>query len=324
MHNELLKRGYRMTKARRAALDANPHMSLQELINVGSPASLYNYNKKSDMAGKVMNVVSFNKTVVDDVPAPVVETDEEIENRLNDRFETINTLTMACVTGDARSLIVSGPAGLGKTFSVEKTLRDWDMVESRHTIVSGYVRATGLYKMLYQNRFEGNVLVLDDADAVFYDDISLNLIKKVCDTTERRVVSWLSEAVFIDEESAERIPSSFEFNGSVIFVTNLDFDALIARGHKLAPHLTALVSRSHYIDCGMKNRRDYIVRIQQVIKQGMLSDLPVEHREEVMQFIRDNQDRLRELSLRMALKIGSIRKSTNDWKRLATITCCKN
>jgi len=178
--------------------------------------------------------------------------------------------------------------------------------------------------LLYHYRHENSVIVFDDADAIFFDDVSLNLLKAVCDTTERRRVSWLSEGKLIDDESAEIIPRTFDFEGTIIFISNYDFDAMIDRGHKLAPHLQALVSRSHYIDLAMKSRRDYLVRISQVIKQGLLDDLTIHQRDEVICYINKNSERLRELSLRMALKIGSLRKQGGQWERLANVTCCKN
>ena len=234
------------------------------------------------------------------------ETDEQISARIAERFDILDVLTEACTVGNARALIVSGPAGLGKSFTVEKRLTDWDPSAVNHTIVKGYVRATGLVKLLYQFREEGQVIVFDDADAIFFDDVSLNLLKAVCDTTERRTVSWLSEGSLIDEETAVRIPRSFEFNGTIIFISNYDFDAMIDKGHKLAPHLSALVSRAHYIDLAMKSRRDYLVRIRQVIDQGLLDHLSFGHRVEVKQFIERNADNLRELSLRMAIKLGHL------------------
>lgn len=251
------------------------------------------------------------------------ETDAEIEQRIADRFEILDVLTEACVVGNSRALIVSGPAGLGKSYTVEKRLADWDPNELQHTIVKGYVRATGLVKLLYQYRHANNVLVFDDADAIFFDDVSLNLLKAVCDTTERRRVSWLSEGKLVDDDSAELIPRSFDFEGTIIFISNYDFDAMIDKGHKLAPHLQALVSRAHYIDLAMKSRRDYLVRIRQVIKQGLLSHLTEPQRADVIAFIEGNHDKLRELSLRMAIKLGSLRKQGGDWEKLARITCCK-
>jgi hypothetical protein len=262
-------------------------------------------------------------------PAVVVqnETDAEIEARLAERFGILEVLTNAAVKGEARALVVSGPAGLGKSYTVEKALEAWDPEQINHNIVKGYVKTTGLYKLLYQYRQAGQVLVFDDADTIFYDDNSLNLLKAVCDTTERRVVSYLAETNMVDEESAERIPRSFAFEGTIVFITNLDFDSLIDKGHKLAPHLQALVSRSHYIDLAMKTRRDYMVRIKQVLKMGLLKSqgLNSQQEDDVVAFLDKNQDRLRELSLRMAIKIGNLRKMGNpNWASMAKVTCCKN
>ena len=99
------------------------------------------------------------------------ETDAQIEQRIADRFEILDVLTEACVVGNSRAMIVSGPAGLGKSYTVEKRLTDWDPSETCHTIVKGYVRATGLVKLLYQFRHPNNVIVFDDADAIFFDDV---------------------------------------------------------------------------------------------------------------------------------------------------------
>ena len=259
--------------------------------------------------------------------APVVfETDAEIEQKLADRFEILETMTDAAISGDARALIVSGPAGLGKSFTVEKALTNWDPNAVNHKIVKGYIRAPGLYKLLYAHRAPGQVLVFDDADEVFLDDTAINLLKAACDSSDRRIISYITEGSLIDEETAERLPKSFQFEGTVIFITNYDFDAMIDRGSKLAPHLQALVSRAHYIDMAMKTKRDYIIRIRQVVRAGLLRNngLDTEAQLDVVDFIEDNQDKLRELSLRMVLKVASIRrKGSANWKKVARVTCCK-
>lgn len=278
------------------------------------------YNRKITSAAADLAALRVNYTA----EPKAVETEVQIEARLAERFEILDLLTEACTVGNARALIVSGPAGLGKSFTVERRLADWDPNEINHTVIKGYVRATGLVKTLYRYREAGQVIVFDDADAIFFDDVSLNLLKAVCDTTERRRVSWLSEGSLIDEESAERLPRSFDFDGTIIFITNYDMDAMIDRGHKLAPHLQALVSRAHYIDLAMKTRRDYLVRIRQVIKQGLLNALTPSQQTDVIDFIESNHESLRELSLRMAIKLGSLRRESGDrWERLARITCCK-
>jgi hypothetical protein len=281
-----------MTRKRRAAEAAKNHKAINRLIQ---PASL------------------------------VQETDEQIFEKLNDRFSILEMMTKAAVAGEARAVIVSGPAGLGKSYTVEQELAAWDPNEINHTIIKGFVRATGLYKTLYNYREAGQVIVFDDSDSIFYDDVALNLLKAVCDTTEKRRVSWLTEGVMIDEESGERLPRGFEFNGTIVFITNLDFDALIDKGHKLAPHLQALMSRAHYIDLAMKTRRDYVVRIKQVLEKGLLkkSGLTPAQEKDVVDFIEANTDRLRELSLRMALKVGAIRKIGETWQKVARVTCCR-
>ena len=47
--------------------------------------------------------------------------------------------------------------------------------------------------------------------------------------------------------------------------------------------------------------------------------------DDIIDFMHTNKDRLRELSLRMALKIADLRKmSMLNWKRLAETTCMKS
>lgn len=252
------------------------------------------------------------------------ETDEQISARLSERFDVLASFVEAAVEGACRALIVSGPAGLGKSFTVEEGLAK-RLKEGQYTITKGYVKTTGLYKLLYQHRHENSVIVFDDADSILFDDISLNILKAACDTTDRRRVSYLAETNMIDEDSAERIPRTFDFDGTIIFITNLDFDSLVSTGHRLAPHLSALMSRSHYIDVGMKTKRDYIVRIKQVVAMGLLSSLSEEAKNDVVQFIEVNRENLRELSLRMALKVASIReRNPVNWERVARVTCCRN
>jgi len=254
------------------------------------------------------------------------ETDSEIQERISDRFEILEDLTIGSTTGQVRSLIVSGPAGLGKSYTVEETLKFWDPDGVDHTIIKGYVRATGLYKLLFAHSEPGKVIVFDDADTIFFDDTSLNMLKAVCDSTESRKVSYLTEGQLFDDETGTQLPKSFEFKGTIIFITNYDFDAMIEKGHKLAPHLLAMMSRSHYIDLAMKTKRDYMVRIRQVVSQGLLGNVGIDvtAQNEVVAFIEDNKDSLRELSIRVALKVASIRKLRQEkWQKIAKITCCR-
>ena len=278
------------------------------------PRGVYDRTK-----GKARNVVAFKTSVI-------IETDAQIEAKLTERFDVLEDLTRGAVKGDVKALIVSGPAGLGKSYSVEQILESYDPDGACSTQIKGYARATGLMKQLYKYRNAGDVIVFDDADAIFYDDVSLNILKAATDSSSKRMISWMSEAKFEDDDG-DIIPRRFEFKGTIIFITNIDFDAMIDRGHKLAPHLSALVSRAHYIDLAMKTKRDYYVRIKQVVKQGMLAKAGFTSLEEadIMQFVEKNFDKLRETSLRSVIKIAALRRSNpNRFESLARITCCRN
>lgn len=254
-----------------------------------------------------------------------VETEAEIETKLRERFSTLDTMTHATVHGANKSMIVSGPAGVGKSYSIGQILGDAEG-KIYSTVIKGYVRPTGLYKTLYEFRHKNSVVVFDDADSIFSDEVALNLLKAACDTTKKRVLHWLTETKMEDEEG-DRLPRSFEFEGSIVFITNYDFDDMIARGNKLAPHFEAMISRSHYVDLAMKSTMDYVVRIKQVVRDHkMLRDAgftPAEEKE-LIDFIVDNKDRLRELSLRMVLKLSSLmRINSSNWKTLAKSTAFK-
>lgn len=254
------------------------------------------------------------------------ETDTQIEKRLRERMEVLRLLTTAAMSGDAQAAIISGPPGLGKSYEIEEILKQFDPNGVNTRQIKGYVRATGLYKMLYAHRLPGQVLIFDDADSVFFDETALNLLKGACDTTETRRISWMSEATFVDEETGDVIPSSFEFGGVVLFLTNIDFDAYIAKGHKLAPHLEAMISRAHYVDMDMKSRRDYLVRIRMAIKDGLLDNqgLTSAQKADVIHFIETHYESVRELSLRIAIKLANLRKmKCADWEAVARITCLK-
>ena len=257
-----------------------------------------------------------------------VETVAEIETKLKDRFEALEVMAEATGKGINRSLIVSGPAGLGKSYTVEAKLEELESMGHSVTYIKGYVRPLALYKLLYETRHAKSVLVFDDSDSVFYDDVSMNLLKGACDSTDRRVLHWLSKSIEKEEDDeGESIPEKFEFEGSIIFITNYDFDAMIASGNKLAPHFAALVSRSHYLDLAMKTKMDYIVRIKQVVRGGMLKSRGFNAAEETMilEFIVNNMERLRELSLRMVVKISGLYKmDKKNWQKLASQTCMRN
>jgi hypothetical protein len=260
------------------------------------------------------------------VPAVVEqpETDEEIDERIRNRFDVLADLTDTVISGECRALFVSGPAGLGKSYTVEQKMMAFDPKERNHMIVKGKTLAPGLYKLLFKFKEKGQILIFDDCDTIFFDDTALNFLKIACDTTERRRLSYFSEGDLYDDDTGKILPKQFEYEGALIFITNYDFDLLIGRGHKLAPHLQAIQSRAHYIDMSMKTARDCVIRIRQVIDPLLAEKkLTDEQKKEVLAFLDNNKHNLREVSLRTALKVADLRRSRRNWETVAKITTCR-
>ena len=256
------------------------------------------------------------------------ETDEQIYERLAERFQILTDMTKAVKSGDVRAMIVSGPPGVGKSFGVEAVLEKEDLFNKiaakkpKYEIVKGAMSALGLYAKLYEYSDEKSVLVFDDCDSVLLDELSLNILKGALDSSKKRYIAWNTDSRLLRSEG---IPDRFEFKGAAIFITNIKFEHV--RSKKLKDHLDALESRCHYIDLQMDTMREKILRIKQVVNEaGMLDDHDFNDIEkgEVVKFIEDNQTKLRELSLRMVLKIADLRKSfPKTWKAMAQTTCMR-
>jgi hypothetical protein len=256
------------------------------------------------------------------------ETDEQIVDRLRERFQILTDMTKAVKQGLVRAMIVSGPPGVGKSFGVEEVLQKDDLFNTlaekkpRYEVVKGAMSAIGLYAKLYEFSKSGNVLVFDDCDSILMEELSLNILKGALDSSKRRFISWNTDSRILRSEG---IPDRFEFCGAAIFITNIKFEHV--RSKKLRDHLDALESRCHYIDLQMDTNREKILRIKQIVKDGMLDDrdgLDPIAKDEVVDFIIAKQDKLRELSLRMVLKIADLRQSfPSNWQAMAQTTCMR-
>ena len=268
------------------------------------------------------NTVHFEKPTV-------VETDDEAMDRIRERFDILHEMTKATVSGDIRAMIVSGPPGVGKSYGVETEIEKACLFDKlagkrlRAEVVKGSATPIGLYQTLYKYSDANSVVVFDDCDSILLDDVALNLLKGALDSGKKRVISWLSESSALRREG---IPDRFEFKGSVIFITNLKFDKM--KSQKLRDHLDALQSRCHYLDLTLDTMRDKLLRIKQIAKDGVLFadyDFNEYAQDDIIDFMHVNKDRLREVSLRMALKIADLRKSfPGNWKRMSETTCMKS
>ena len=285
---------------------------------------------KATKATAVTNVLEFDQEKIRANEMAVArESDEEIVERLRERFEILTEMTKAVKSGDVRAMIVSGPPGVGKSFGVEAVLEKDGLFDTlgnrkpKYEVVKGAMSALGLYAKLYEFSEEKNVLVFDDCDSILMEDLSLNILKGALDSGKKRMIAWNTDSRLLRTEG---IPDRFEFKGAAIFITNIKFEHV--RSKKLKDHLDALESRCHYIDLQMDTEREKILRIKQIVNDGMLDSYdftePAVAKDEIVEFVVQNASKLRELSLRMVLKIADLRKSfPRNWTAMAKTTCMK-
>ena len=254
------------------------------------------------------------------------ETDKETIERLRERFDMLEDMTRAAKKGDVRAMIVSGPPGVGKSFGVEKVLGKHDLIATlgdrapKYEVVKGAMSAIGLYCKLFKMADKDNVIVFDDCDSIFADELSLNILKAALDSKKTRRIHWNTDSFKLRNEG---VPDSFEFKGSAIFITNVKFDK--AKG-KIKDHLMALESRCHYMDLTIDTEREIMLRIKQITKDGMLTEYKFADGvvQEIIDFVDINKKRLRELSLRTVLKVADLAKAFPErWEAMAENTVMK-
>lgn len=258
------------------------------------------------------------------------ETLEDAQERIRKRYRAMGRMAERVVAGFGKgnalvpSLIISGPPGLGKSFTVTSALdvlKDEVIDEEGnpvYQIISGAISAVGLYIALWELR-NGGILILDDCDDAFRDETALNILKAVLDSSPVRRVSWQKKASWLDEMGIDR---SFDFRGSVIFLTNVDFEAAIASSRRDGKHFEALMDRSMYLCLTLRSRRDFMIRIRQVSEgeEGMLQTDPTlkltaEQAAEVLDYVEAHQTRFYNLSLRLVRQIAQCYVADpEEWK----------
>lgn len=268
-------------------------------------------------------------------PAPAVPaeaepemTDEEKLDQMREMFDILNELGWDMARGNINGMVVYGPPGVGKSHGILEALDQASMDRKlagdvlRHEVHTGFMTPLHLFKALFNSSAPGQIAVFDDCDSILADPDCLNMLKAALDTTGKRTLAYNAESRVLAEED---IPNRFEFCGGIIFITNVDFDA--ARG-RIADHLDAIVSRCHYLDLTIDTKRDKMLWIREVTmnkkmlrRKGLNDDAAAE----ILEFLESNLDQMRELSLRMVLKLADLYKSGGQfgWEKKARVSCLR-
>jgi len=236
-----------------------------------------------------------------------------------DRFEFVSDMVRMLAQGIQASVIVTGPGGLGKSFTVMEALNTAGLMDitlvddlpvgfslnggKTFRVIKGYSTAKGLYRTLYENR-EG-VVVFDDCDSVLRDPVSLNLLKAALDSYDKRVISWRAD--IRDED----LPTSFLFNGRVVFISNQSSNSIDQ----------AIITRSMAVDLSMTTAQK-IERMRWLIsKDDFMPEYEIGYKNDAIELIASIMDSVKELSLRTLIQVTKIRKAGGPrWRDLAEYT----
>ena len=250
-----------------------------------------------------------------------IQTQPESRFSINERFGFVSDMVKLLAQGDQSSVVITGPGGLGKSFNVMKALQTVGMkditelsdfqvgtrvnVKKSFIVIKGYSTPKGLYRALYENK--DGVIVFDDCDSVLKDPVSLNLLKGALDSYSRRIISWRAD--IRDED----LPTSFEFKGRVIFISNLSSVQMDQ----------AIISRSMAVDLTM-TRQQKVDRMRFLISQSdFMPEYKSEHKNDALDLIESLQDKVKELTLRTLIQVTVIRKGLSaNWKNLAEYAIC--
>jgi len=293
--------------------------SLANAINV-SPATISQISNGKDPSIKVQEKLI--RLSGEDVNVNSISTEEENKESNNDAFERIQKrysvmekMVTNVALGNFPSLIISGGSGTGKSFLTQKVLKEQDV---KFEIVKGVASGVGMLVPLYTVS-DGGIIVFDDCDSVFSDEDALNVLKAALDSTSERQISWLKASSYLKEQE---IPNKFDFNGSVIFITNKDLQQKSDGNNRFSAHYSALINRSMYLDLTMRTLRDKCLRIRQIVSEGGFDhyDLGSEQKEEIVTFIEENSNRWRELSLRLVHHLAKMVKVDDSWKEMAEVS----
>jgi len=305
----------------------------------------------TDKNGK--KIVSIEKSIAK-------ETDKQIISRMDSRFKLMRKMTRGAKDGCIRSLIITGAPGVGKSYGVFEELENSSLFEmlgagskfeddgtrfdsvnvdpdrdpnikpigKRYDIVKGVVSTIGLYAKLWEYRHAGDVVVFDDCDDALDEPECLNLLKAALDSGKKRTLQYHKDSKFLQKL---KIDNKFDFEGSVIFITNIDMHGESKKetgSTKKRAHMRALMSRSHYLDLSLSTEREKVLRIKSVYESGDLFkkyEFTKKQEQEIIDYLIKNKGRVRELSLRMAVNIADLVAMDDEnnptWKQDAEILC---
>lgn len=271
------------------------------------------------------------------VQATSTQTTPALNFSINERFDFTRQLAKMVIEKKARALIIGGEGGIGKTYTVKeafdqlgkvdaatlmptiedlnpilvedteeeietKALAEMSAFKGDYVVIKGHASAKAIYRILWENR--NRTILFDDCDKVLLDSTSVMLMKPALDSYEERWVSWRVEGFAKDAD----LPSTFKFNGSIIFITNLPFSKIDE----------AVKTRCYKVDVSMTFPQR--VERMEAVLPNVMPDVPMEEKVDALNLVKENLHRVKDVNFRALMNTITIRTDPDidDWKSLAT------
>lgn len=221
-------------------------------------------------------------------------------------------------------MIVSGDAGTGKTYTVKKALVDTNHQSNVEYIKGAKITAAALYVKLYLNRAKHRVVVLDDCDLIHHHEKNLivPMLLGAAELGHNRSVSWetAKKNPLMEEFN---VPHQFEFNGSIIWITN---DRKEQIGKAIKQWKNAILSRFNFAECNFTDEQKFMYTMHLVENLDMLGTncqeftggYPDEIIEQAADYMSANYRQLVEVTPRIAIRIADMMHHSNNESVLNT------
>ena len=209
-------------------------------------------------------------------------------------------------TGHTNCLILSGKAGMGKTFRVIRVLSK-DGIEFQYN--AGCKSPLALYKYLYEHRND-ELIIMDDVYGLVDDERALAVLMAASwSATGERILSWDTTSGKLDD-----VPPKFQFTSRIIICINNVEDN---------PKVRALASRSLHVEINFTYKQ--ILAIMGEIARQPKQNLTIEERITLVNWLKQNtSESTVEFDLRTQQKLEQVfGYDKTNWERLGAVLVAK-
>lgn len=181
------------------------------------------------------------------------------------------------VDGFPKAVMAYGTGGIGKTYTWEKEADKHKLIEFDPELdmekggeeydfvkIGGKIGSREMQRAMYEHR--NKILVFDDCDSMWNDEGLINVLKNVLDTSGNGKCQWAQKLPETQKGLGDEVPSSFKFQGRMVFITNLSKKELSERG---ASPITE--SRASSIDLTMSAEQT-LERLQGILQYVSIKD----------------------------------------------------